>query len=373
MNITTLKQCLPYLMQAKITPWLWGYHGRGKSQFVENYFESIGWLCFNFRLGTQADVGDLLGQSDFDIDDQGNRYTTFRKPEWMHKAFEFCEQNPDKGAVIFLDEVNRIMRQDLIPPVFQMALDYRLHTYKFPKNLHVIVAANPETSNYKVTKFRDKAFYDRFCHIKFEPTVNEWMQHLSEVKCHNDIVGFLQEQPEFIEEENLDDFSISEYISPSRRTWLALDRVYKFKAPKEVISNIALGMVGAEGVAAWSNWLAKGGKPLLAEEILNKYKEVRPLVLKYSDMSKEESRSDIIKITCDNLSTFLTENPDHLNHNPECRSNVNQFMKDIPGEVLFDFGWKTGAPIIDLLNTDPELLDILRTIKGKKGSKEISK
>ena len=370
MNIKTLKQCLPYILKAKITPWLWGFHGRGKSQVIEGIFAEMGWLCFNFRLGTQADVGDLLGQQEIAKDPKsGEVFTTFHKPEWMHNAFEFCKANPDKGAVIFLDELNRIFRQDLIPPVFQMALDYRLHTYEFPDNLYVIVAGNPDTSNYKVIKFRDEAFYDRFCHIKFDPSMEEWFSHARNEKVSPEILGFLQEQPEFLEQSDLSEFSISQYVSPGRRSWLAVDRLDKLDIPKKLLHEIASGIVGVNTIVAWQDYKNKGGKPIPPEKILNEYAEVRVNVLKFSGFGAKSVRGDILKTTCDNLSEYLVSNfgtKDVLLKDTQ-KDNLACFMKDIPGEIFFDFSSRTGkncVQLIDLLNSDRELLNILKSAKG---------
>jgi hypothetical protein len=374
MNIKTLKECLPYMLKAKITPWLWGHHGKGKSQTIENIFEEMGWLCFNFRLGTQADVGDLLGQSEIEKDPITGQmaFTKFYKPEWMEKAFKFCEQNPEKGAVIFLDELNRIYRQDLIPPVFQMALDFRLHTYEFPENLHVIVAANPDTANYKVLKFRDEAFYDRFCHVKFDPSKEEWFEYARSQNIHPEILSFLIEQPEYLEQSGLDDFDISQYVAPSRRTWLRqVDKLYKIGTPKNLIVEIASGLTGTKALVAWQEHLNKAEKPIQPEKIMNSYKSVQKLIKEMSNFESKEVRIDILKTTCDNLSAFLVSNYDIDNggkiFSPTNTKNIAQFMMDLPGELAFHFAHKTGdkcTQLITLLNENEQLLKLLEATKG---------
>lgn len=61
MNIATLKKVIPFLNQAKISAWVWGFHGKGKSETIETLYKEQGWLVFNFRLNCMADAGDFLG------------------------------------------------------------------------------------------------------------------------------------------------------------------------------------------------------------------------------------------------------------------------------------------------------------------------
>jgi hypothetical protein len=366
MNITTLEKCLPYILEAKVTAWLHGYHGRGKTEFIENFCKKRDWLCFNFRLGTQCDVGDILGLADFIENEQGQRIATaFFKPDWLHKAITFCEQNPDKKAIVFFDELNRVFRQDLIPPVFQMALDHRLHTYEFPSNLHIIVAANPDTKDYKVLKFSDKAFFDRFCHIKFNPSIEEWFSYVRNNGWHNDIIGFLQEQPEFIENDSLEDFEVSQYIERSRRSWGLVKRLIDINTPSDILMEIASGIIEAKTVVAWKDYIAKQGKPITATDVVNNYNkgDVRERVLKYADMNSANNRMDLLKYTCDALVDFFKNNKDDFNQ--EQSNNICRYLKDIPGEITYDFCQLAGRYLnfIKAINDDDDLLNMIDEAK----------
>ena len=370
MNLTTLEKCLPYLLEAKITPCIWGYHARGKTKYLENFGKSRDWLVFNFRLGTQADVGDLLGQSEIAIDDEGNSFTRFNKPDWMHEAFEFCKNNPDKKALIILDEFNLVTRQDMIPPIFQMALDYRLHTYKFPDNMVIIACGNPETKDYRVTKFASKAYYSRFCHIKLEPTTQEWFNWANVNEFPSEITGFLKQQPEFIENNDLEDFDISKYVERDRRKWEGIKRLWMdVKAPKDVIMSVAPGLVETKTVIAWKEYLKKGETPVTVEEILNDYPKVANDIKQQSSFG-EKGRHDMIKHTCDNLIAYVIKND--IPKTKKKKENLAKFILDIPGEVAFDFCLKVKENIEDdskftkFLNENDAILNYLQESKGKK-------
>ncbi len=60
MRITDLKVLLPFAFKAKLTPFIWGAHGVGKSAVIKQYAVENGYDFIDLRLG-QLEVGDLLG------------------------------------------------------------------------------------------------------------------------------------------------------------------------------------------------------------------------------------------------------------------------------------------------------------------------
>ena len=332
MNITTLNKVLPFLLKAKITPWIWGYHGKGKSETIETYYNSKGWLIFNFRLNTQADVGDFLGLQDFVTDEKGKKVaSSFFKPDWLKQCIDFCKANPDKRACIFIDEINRAARFDLIGPVFQMSLDRRLHTYEFPENLDVICASNPNTKDYSVLSLKDKALLSRFCHIFFSPDKKEFFAYGKAVKADNDVMSFLKEQPDFIEEKDLDKFSVSDYAKPDRRKWIrGVSELRKLGLPKDEYHEVFAGLVGIEATIAFERHLQKPDKPITVEDILNSYDTVQAKVVEHAG---EETRTDILNNTCAKVIEFFGTNPDF---NEDQGKNVIRFIEDLPNELMFN-------------------------------------
>ena len=145
MNIKDLKASLDYLFKAQVTPFIWGHAGIGKSTVMKHYAQEKGYKYFPFYLGTMSDVGDILGLATFTKDENGNDVGThFAPPSWLKDMIQYCEDNPESGAVIFLDEFNR-GRRDILNGMFSLALDKTFHTIKLPENCHVIAAGNPPT------------------------------------------------------------------------------------------------------------------------------------------------------------------------------------------------------------------------------------
>jgi len=334
MNIKTLKEALGYCLDAKITPWIWGVHGIGKSETIAQLCEESGHLLFDFRLNTQADIGDILGLQDFEKDPNTGKTvaTSHFMPIWLKRAFEFCENNPDKKAIIFFDEINRAARRDMVGPIFQMSIDHRLHTYKFPPNLHLIVASNPDTNDYGVLNLDDKALLDRFCHIHLDPPKEEWFKYARNKEHNPVLIDFLQEQPNLMETD-LESFSLQDIVYPTRRSWTKVNKLLDMDIPKNIFRDLTMGLVGFTATAAFMKFLDSDDKPLTVEQVLKDYSKYSKRIKKYSNR-KTGGRLDILKVTCDNLVAHFKEN-DEKDISKKEGENLIDFLYDVPADLLF--------------------------------------
>lgn len=380
MEIRKFKKALPFLFKANVTPFVWGYHGIGKSQSVKQFAEENGHGFVDIRLGTQ-EVGDLLGLADFLVDQEtGQRIATkFMMPEWVKNIYEFCEANPDKLYVIFLDEINRA-RRDVLQAVFQLVLDKSFHTAKLPENCFVVAASNPNTSDYIVADIADKAFMDRFCHIKLSPSHKEWHDFASSAGVSRQVINFLKTQPELLEAKN-EAFELTD-VKPSRRSWEAVSRLLRAETPSDVLSDLLYGLVGKEAAIAFIEDLNNADKPIQKAAILGaappardenseKGKSSDPLWTKVKEYSSVETggRPDLLKITCDDLAEHIVKNK--LSDTEV--ANVLVFMKLIPADISFSL-LKQIYPvdhIRDRIEADKELVEMFEKTLGvaKTGSK----
>lgn len=323
MNIKTLKESLPYLFEANVSAMVVGHHGVGKSQAVKQYADEKGFEFVDLRLGTQ-DVGDLLGLAEFEKDPKTGQSvaTKFMRPDWF-------PTDPNSKGIIFLDEINR-GRRDVLQAVFQLCLDKRLHRYTLPKGWHVVAAMNPNTEDYIVTDLSDKAFLDRFCHIKLAPSKQEFFDYAKTRKFEPQLIQFLQDQPGLLQNE-LEAFELS--VTPSRRSWEAVDRLMKIKTPVNLLRELVAGLVGTTASTAFIKSLSDSDKPINGKDILDTYDKVAPRIKKYSD-SKTGGRQDMLKFTCDSLLETIQE----MKKKPtkDQSTNIVEFLKVIPKDLAFD-------------------------------------
>lgn len=329
MDAKQFMDSLEYLTKAELTPFVWGHAGIGKSSIVKQYAIKKGYHFFPFYLGTQSDLGDILGLADFVRDANGTAVaTTFATPEWLKNAVDYCNNNPDSGAIIFLDEFNRA-RRDILNGMFSLALDKTFHTLKLPKNCHIIAAGNPPTDEYFTTDVNETALMARFVHIKLEPTVSEWVGYAKNAAINPNLIGFIQDQPQLLEQAKTD-FDLP--VKVDRRSYERLDRLEKAGTPPELFELLMQGIIGLECSVAYKKFLSQTSKPLTGEEVLSGAKT--HLLQEWSNPANV--LASYLNLTCDNLKTTLIEK----NNNKELltadmKANLMSFLLLIPKDISF--------------------------------------
>jgi MoxR-like ATPase len=329
MNIKDLKASLDYLFKAQVTPFIWGHAGIGKSTVMKHYAQEKGYKYFPFYLGTMSDVGDILGLATFTKDENGNDVGThFAPPSWLKDMIQYCEDNPESGAVIFLDEFNR-GRRDILNGMFSLALDKTFHTIKLPENCHVIAAGNPPTDEYYVTDVNETALMARFAHIKLEPTVAEWVGYAQDAGFEPTLISFIQEQPDLLEDSK-STFTLP--VKVDRRSYERVNRLFKVGTPPDLLDQLMVGIIGAERLVTYKLHLQKTDKPLSGGEVLSGAHKDK--VSKWSNPI--DIKSSLLSITCDNLFDMIQERAKTEDVLPDALSdNLMEFLEMLPREVSY--------------------------------------
>lgn len=330
MNIKDMKKSLDYLFEASITPFLWGHAGIGKTETVKQYAKEKGYKFFAMYLGAMSDVGDILGLASFVKDENGSEVaTTFATPIWLKETIDYCEANPDSGAIIFLDEFNRA-RRDILNGMFSLALDKTFHNVKLPKNCHIIAAGNPPTDEYYVTDVNDTALMARFAHIKLEPTFNEWMKYAKNAQFESTLISFLQEQPNLLED------SKSEFTLPikvDRRSYERVNRLFKVNTPPALLRQLMAGIIGVERMVAYEAHLKNMDKPLTGEEVLNLSAAHLEKLKVWSD--GRDVKASLVSATCDNVYSAVTEPTMRVDFTEAEAENFTVFLDTLPRESSY--------------------------------------
>lgn len=331
MNIKDLKEALPYLIEAELTPFIWGHAGIGKSSIVKQYADSKGYHFFPFYLGTQSDLGDILGLQEFVRDENGRAYATaFAIPEWLHNTIKYCNENPESGAIIFLDEFNRA-RRDILNGMFSLALDKTFHTMKLPKNCHIIAAGNPPTDEYFTTDVNETALMARFVHIKLEPTVEEWITYAKEKKINTNLIEFIKNQPDLLEQKH-SEFSLKDTVKPDRRAYERLNRLFALNTPSNILEQLMHGIIGLERTVAFLQFLKEQDKPLSGTDVLTRQRF--NLLEKWSN--SEDVLASCLNLTCDNLKEEILKREETKTVLlQEEKKNLMEFLTIIPKDISY--------------------------------------
>jgi hypothetical protein len=248
---------------------------------------------------------------------------------------DYCNANPQSGAVVFLDEFNR-GRRDILNGMFSLALDKTFHTIKLPKNCHVVAAGNPPTEEYYTTDVNETALMARFVHIKLEPSFNEWLFYAKAANFESSLISFLREQPDLLEDHKTD-FKLP--VKVDRRSYERLDRLFKIGTPKELLEQLMAGIIGIERLVSYKHHITTTDAPLTGEQVLEGEKSSQDLAAKWSD--PKDIKSSMLSITCDNVFDTLQEYEKKKTTPTEAQlDNFMQFLQTLPKEVFYTLSLK---------------------------------
>jgi len=324
MRIADLHRAIPYLFKCKITPLLVGLHGKGKTSFTTQLAQDLDAELLTIRLGTLNDSGDLIGLPAHIIGADGKTptHTVYVAPSFLPVS-----RNSDgspKKTILFFDEINRTNR-DLIQAVFQcVEKGEQLGPHKLV-NTSVIAAANPNTDDYNVMDISDKAFTDRFCHIAFEPTQEEFLAFAKQ-NFNSPYIEFLRNNPEHIRKKN--DPIVIDYIEQSERSAERVAKLELAGLPGDLFFEVAAGIVGKEAAAAAQAFYATRPKKIDATKILDNYSEVQEQV--------REGNIPLISLALDELKDIMAD----FKEDPFSATqidNVALLCLDLPADVRFNF------------------------------------
>lgn len=174
-TITTMNQVMDELIPLKekinVPIYMWGARGVGKTTIARDWAKNHGYdfVVLNFA---NIPIEEALGFPD----GKGG----YNLPKWFRV-------NHTKPVFYFLDEINRAPKY-VLQGLFNFVNEGRIHQAEInPKDV-VVVAGNPDTADYEVTNFEDKAFLSRFGHFYVEPTVDEFVQYCGKHDVHTALI-----------------------------------------------------------------------------------------------------------------------------------------------------------------------------------------
>lgn len=329
-SINQVKRVVRIGMKSGVSVWIWGPHGQGKSDLVKQVAQEEGMECIDIRAAL-TEAGDWMGLPYVTRNDKGQEIMKFAPSP-------FLPIDPNSRGILFLDELNRA-RPDVLNCVFQLALDKKIGShYTLPKGWYVVVAANPDDSDYQVTA-TDPALIGRFCHVHLTPTVAEWIDYAKKYTVRDDVRQFITDNEKLLG--TAKETTKLEHVKANPRSWALFARMIsameELELMQECLTEVGNGLVGSTCTIEYANWLKTKFKRIDAQKILLTYEDVRKDVL---NMVKT-GRLDALKDAIDSLLDVGTpENPGKFNYkvvmaDQKQLKNMSQFFIDIAADVAF--------------------------------------
>lgn len=316
MNIEQMKTVLKEILtKTDLTPCVVGHRGVGKTAGIIQVCRDIEHDYIPLRLG-QMEVGDLVG-------------IPYRDEETMHWSRpSWWPEDHAAPAVVHCDELNRAQQEDTLQAIFQFVeppaegQQRALHTHKLANQHRVVVAINPPDGSYQVAPL-DRALLDRMVVIQVETDAECWAQHARKADFDLQVRQFIAANQQLLST-NISSYDMQ--VEPSERAW---EMVSQLKAhcrfPRELEMEVYSGVIGREAAVSFLHWChEQHQRPLLADDILNRWPEIRQQV--------ENQRDDIQAATMSDIVTSL-QNNDNLSVSQQ--DNLVAYIAVLPRDMRF--------------------------------------
>lgn len=363
MNVSQLKRSLLALTKHKITPFIWGTQGIGKTSIVTSTFEDQGYKVVHLLLASQ-EPGDLIGLLH---KDEKTGTVSHLPPDWFPFTGKVC---------IFLDELNRAP-MEVIQVMFPFILSGRIHTHQAGPEVVIVAAGNYNSNQFITTDTSDAAWMSRFCHLDFKPSVEDFVSYLEKTD-RKSMASFIRAYPEMMRIEPKEGLNLG-LLQPDPRAWVEQVHALENEDIEDCRYEVIAGMVGPTAAATYLTFKATAQDSLKASDILDKYSAVQGRVKEMSQPT--DNRFDLL----DRVSNEILNLMETTAISDTQMVNYRKFLLDIPLEMGLKVVDKIQNGRVkrkgDLLN-DKEFVTLFeqqklltvdhKTAKDKKQSKKVA-
>lgn len=224
---------LKHVIDTRLTAFLWGPAGAGKSEVVRQVAANAGLEFRDVRLNL-LDPTDLKGFPVPDVKSKAMR--------WL--PAEFLPRDPKSKGVLFLDELN-LAPNAVQAAAYQLTLDRRIGEYELPAGWAVIAAGNRDSDKAFVTRMAGP-LANRLIHIDFDVDLDDFVDYQMNRGMEPEQIAFHRFKSTLL---HSFDAKSNPRSFPTPRTWEFVDRIRKGNMPQNIEFELIKGAVG-EGAAA---------------------------------------------------------------------------------------------------------------------------
>lgn len=219
------------VLMSKLTPFLWGSPGQGKSSLVKDIANKFNLELIDLRL-SQLESVDL----------HGFPYLEGKKGSYKPMDIFPLENDPipegKNGWMLFLDEANAA-ELPVQKASYRLILDKEVGNHKLHPNTVMMAAGNLDTDNALVESM-STALQSRMIHFHVETNPNNWLKWANNNSLDHRIVGFLGFRPSLL----MGSVEHEDHTLPTPRTWHFLSNLLKSDDPIEIVKSLAVATVG---------------------------------------------------------------------------------------------------------------------------------
>lgn len=223
--------------ETRLSVFLHGAPGVGKSQIARQFAESVGGGLWDVRLPT-LDVPDIRGLY---YPDPATGTTVQLVPEFYPRG--------DARGVLLLDELTAAEPR-VQAGAYELILDRRMGRYEVPKNV-IVMAAGNSAADRAIAYEMGTAVADRLVHLLVQPETKDWLSWAARSHVHPDVITFIRVRPEYLTGSETGEPG-HDLVSPSPRSWERVSKVLAACRSRERAAPLVEGIVGRAAAAMFS-------------------------------------------------------------------------------------------------------------------------
>lgn len=324
---------------------IWGRHGIGKTQIVEQIAKEKGYKFSYVAPAQFEEMGDLLGMPFLDKETNN---TKFAPPEWVP-----TEEGP---GVLLIDDVNRADDR-ILRGIMQLLQNYELASWKLPKKWHIILTANPEGGDYSVTTM-DEAMLTRMMHVSMEFNLKAWANWAEKNDVDSRGINFVLTYPELVSGNLTTPRSLVQFFN-------SIKYIDDLKENLALVNTLALSCLDKNTATSFTAFVSKNLSKLVSpEEILNAKNFNKTILPKIDKLVNQKvTRIDILSAICIRFTNYITSNK----IKKEQIENIKEFLKmdlmpeDLRLTIAQDLS-KSKSPSMSALFADPEIALLILSV-----------
>ena len=281
-NATEIEAFLNHVLEnTRVPVCIWGKHGIGKTELVENFAKANGFDFTYIAPAQFEEMGDLVGMPKI-VDGK----TVFAAPSWIPTT--------NKKGILLIDDVNRADDR-ILRGIMQLLQNYELVSWKLPENWQIILTANPDGGDYSVTPM-DDAMLTRMLHITMTFEVKTWVKWAKGNNIDNRCIDFVLTHPSLITGERTTPRTLVQFFKN-------IQPITNWKDNLALIQLLGDATLDASTVASFIAYVQNDMQLLLTpEEILNSEDFENEVENRLQDLVMGDAvRIDILATICTQL------------------------------------------------------------------------
>jgi hypothetical protein len=276
---------------------VWGHHGIGKTQMVEQVAKSRGCKWAYIAPAQFEEMGDLVGMPQVIENEAGVRTTDFAPPDWVPR-----EEGP---GILLIDDVNRADDR-ILRGIMQLLQNFALVSWKLPPGWQIILTANPDGGDYSVTPM-DFAMLTRMMHITMVFDVQRWAWWAEKNQVDTRGINFVLSYPEAVTGERTTPRTLVQFFE-------SIHSITDLREQLNLIKMLGDSCLDPTTVTSFMNFVNNRLSKLISPEEIRDAENFQVDVYQplKDQVVGETKRVDIISVICTRLVNFLSVNNPQL-------------------------------------------------------------